>query len=247
MAVYAYCRYSTGKQEEAEQFVQINKWSKSHGVEISDTVIDRAKSGSISWENRNLANLVDRLEEGDTIICSEISRISRSISDFSMFLNNAMKPRKARMVIANMNFDIDCGKLNALVEIQLAMLTFAAQMEKELNQNRTKSALEHRKELVRINGGWTSKSGNWCTRLGPQPGSTAVRISADRKKAKTMEGMNLVMEKIVKMREENMSYDSIATQLNNEGFKTSRGGDFHAIQISRMLKNSGYVFSKKKI
>ena len=182
MAVYAYCRYSTERQEEAEQLVQIKKWAKLRNVIIDDIVIDRARSGAISWENRNLAKLVEKLRSGDTIVCSEISRISRSISNFSDFLNHAMRKIRARIVIVNMGLDIDCGNLNAMVELQLAMLACCAQMERELIQSRVKASLEHRKELARINGGWTSKSGRWCTHLGHEAGSTQARSIARNKK-----------------------------------------------------------------
>jgi DNA invertase Pin-like site-specific DNA recombinase len=243
MAVYAYMRYSTGKQEEAEQAHIIKKYCERKGITVTDKVIDRATSGAVSWEDRNLANLVGKLKPGDTIICSEASRISRSMADFSTFVNSAMQKLQTRLIICNMDLDIDCSCISAMTQMQLQMLLFAAQLERELIKSRVKAAMDDRKERVKRDGGWISKNGNWCTGFGlsGQKASDAARLSADRKKAKTLDfpHRDAVIEKIRTMRAVQMSYEQCAMVLNNEGFRTARGNQWHAPQIQRLLKYIG--------
>lgn len=239
MKVYAYMRYSTDRQEEHEQEVIINRYCQSHGLRIDKRVIDRAVSGSVSWENRNLADLVSKLQPGDVIICSEATRLSRSMSDFSQFLNSAMRKLSARIIVCNMGMDIDCSNLNALTEIQLQMLMFAAQFERELTIQRIKAAMDYRRHLIETEGGFISKSGVWRTSLGntdSELASRAGKVSAQKRRKESLlyldEG---VMDLILKMKNDGINNVDIAITLNELGKRTARGGKFYGQTIKRLL------------
>lgn len=236
--VYAYERFSTFKQDEQEQDIIIKRYCAAHKMTIDETVIDKGVSGKIDWTSRALADLVAKMNAGDIIIVSEASRLSRSMADFSEFLNVGMRTLKGRLIVCNMGLDIDCGHLTAIVEIQLQMLMFAAQMERELISGRTKAALEGRKQTAKELGGWTSKSGAWCTRLGrPTREYTLEQTQQHRRtrKAKMEERIPEATRQILEMHRIGISNLQIAKKLNEQGLTTENGKVWHDTKVKRII------------
>src|SRR5574344_1223539 len=99
------------------------------------------------------------LERGDMLIVSEISRLGRSMSDINKLVSDELKPRGVRLVVVQMGIDLDCANIKALDEMLLFAFSFAAQLEKELIQNRTQSAIEVRKQKLKNEGSFVSKKG----------------------------------------------------------------------------------------
>lgn len=237
--VRKYIRYSTMSQDEQEQNVIISNWCRTHGLQIDKEYVDKGTSGKIEWTNRNLAKLVADLEPGDVIIASEASRISRSIADFHNFVNETIRKRKARIVVCNMNLDIDCTNLNAMTELTFSMLAFAAQMERELISQRTKAALDARKQTIKQMGGFTSKNGNWCTHLGaPEREHTAEaqKRHVQRRKERIEARLPEVAEKILQLNGMGLSSRAIAKTMNESGYKTEDGKVWQHTKVIRILK-----------
>lgn len=238
--VYAYYRYSTGKQTEMQQEHRVREYCTSKGIKIDSVVIDRAVSGAISIENRNLAALIGKMKPGDTLIVSEVSRISRSIGDFCEFILVAMPKLKARLIVCSMGLDIDCANMSGMTQMQLMMFSCFAQIERELITDRIQAAIDARKEAAKVNGGWTSKAGNYCTHLGRDSfndPSAAGKKSAFNKKKKFMKGMRPVAEHI-RLLKSTTDLDNfrISIALNKAGFRTGNGGKFHHSHIPKILK-----------
>ena len=55
---------------------------------------------------------------------------------------------------------------------------FSAQCEKEMIQARTQSAIDARKEALKRDGGFFSKSGRWCKHLGNAKGADTTPAAA---------------------------------------------------------------------
>lgn len=236
--VYAYERFSTFRQDEQEQEVIIRSYCDRHRISIDEIVVDKGVSGKTEWTSRNLAELVAKLRAGDIVIVSEASRLSRSMSDFSEFLNKGMRKIGARIIVCNMGLDIDCGHLTAMVEMQLQMLMFAAQMERELISGRTKAALDARKESARINGGWTSKSGAWCTHLGRQKGECTPQQQARQRQTRRTRMDSRIPEatrQILEMHRIGISNLQIAKKLNEQGLTTESGKVWHDTKVKRII------------
>ena len=236
--VYAYERFSTFKQDEQEQDIIIKRYCAAHKMTIDETVIDKGVSGKIDWTSRALADLVAKMNAGDIIIVSEASRLSRSMADFSEFLNVGMRKLKGRLIVCNMGLDIDCGHLTAIVEIQLQMLMFAAQMERELISGRTKAALDARKQTAKELGGWTSRSGAWCTRLGRPSRDYNVETDEAHKRvrrAKIEERVPEATRQIVAMHRMGISNRAIAKKLNEQGLTTENGKVWHDTKVKRII------------
>lgn len=166
----AYIRFSTNHQDEAQQVQALKEWAEPRGITIDEIVKDEGVSGGVSYKDRNLSYLVKKLKAGDALIVSEISRLGRSMSDLNTLINEELKPRKVRLVVIKMGIDIDCSKLKAVDEMVFFALSFAAQVEKEMIVQRTQSAIDARKELLKRDGGFFSKSGRYCTHLGNKKG-----------------------------------------------------------------------------
>lgn len=168
---YAYIRFSTTKQDEVQQLQAITEFASQRGLTIDVVEKDEGVSGGVSFRDRNLDGLVKRMRKGDALIVSEISRLGRSMSDLNILINEELKPRQIRLIVIKMGIDIDCSKLKAVDEMVFFALSFAAQVEKEMIQQRTQSAIDARKKLLKEDGGFISKTGRFCTHLGSKKGA----------------------------------------------------------------------------
>ena len=165
--VIIYSRVSTEKQTLEQQERTINEWLNCHNLKATHEVKDEGVSGKVSYKDRNLGKVVlPMLDKGDILIVSEVSRIGRSMSDINKFVNDELKPRGVRLVIVQMGIDLDCSHLKAIDEMLLFAFSFSAQMERELIQERTQSALEVRKQKLAQDGEFISKSGKVVKKLG---------------------------------------------------------------------------------
>ena len=176
--VYAYIRFSTDKQDQTQQVQALKEWSEPKGIKIDVVEMDEGVSGGVSYKDRRLFGLVKQMKEGDILVVSEISRLGRSMGDLNMLINMELKPRKARLIVIKMGLDLDCANLKAVDEMIFFSFSFAAQVEKEMIQARTQSAIDARKEALKKDGGFFSKSGRWCSHLGNAKGVDVSQASA---------------------------------------------------------------------
>lgn len=176
--VYAYIRFSTDKQDQTQQVQALKEWSEPKGIKIDVVEMDEGVSGGVSYKDRRLFGLVQQMKEGDILVVSEISRLGRSMGDLNMLINMELKPRKARLIVIKMGLDLDCANLKAVDEMIFFSFSFAAQVEKEMIQARTQSAIDARKEALKKDGGFFSKSGRWCSHLGNAKGVDVTAASA---------------------------------------------------------------------
>ena len=180
---YAYLRYSTSHQDEVQQQFALDEYASSHGLTIDGLVKDEGISGGISYRERNLYKLVKKMNPGDILITTEISRLGRAMSDINKLLNDELKPRRLRLIVVKMGIDLDCSNLKAVDEMIIFAFGFSAQCEKEMIQQRTQSSIDARKEMIKRDGGFISKTGNFCDHLGRKKGDrNPIGVDAMSKK-----------------------------------------------------------------
>lgn len=251
--VYAYLRVSTDSQNLMQQQNAINEYIKYKGLTITDVVTDEGVSGGVSYKDRHLYNLIQSLNEGDVIVVSEISRLGRSMSDLNKLVNEELKPRKIRLIIITMGLDLDCSNLKAIDEMILFAFSFSAQVEKEMIQERTRNALEARKKKIVNEGGFYSKKGKWCTKLGNDGTHTQAASMASAKKRQSVareNASNLAVYKYIRSWEKrNIAlnketprkvYEELSDILNELGYTTPTGLEFNQLRLRAMwdkLKN----------
>lgn len=241
MKTFAYLRVSTDKQTVEQQLNTINEYVRSKGITIDEMVADEGISGGVSYKQRSLSALVSEMKHGDALIVSEISRLGRCMSDLNKFVNDELKPRKLRLIVVKMGIDMDCSRLTAIDEMLLFAFSFSAQLEKEMIQARTKSALDVKKRQIEEQGYFITKKGKRCEKLG---GNTMTDEAREKACAKKMDKAandpeNIFFASYIRMYEKRTckrltadskktDFEAIAIELNALGKKTKTGLPYDA-------------------
>lgn len=84
-----YIRVSTNKQDIDNQKFAIQTFSERNNITI-DTWVEETISGTKSPDKRKLGQVLKKAKSGDTIICTELSRLGRSLFMCFDILNFAM-------------------------------------------------------------------------------------------------------------------------------------------------------------
>lgn len=137
---YGYIRVSTDKQTVENQRFEILEFAKKNGISV-DRWFEETVSGTIVPEQRALGRLLSVIKKDDLIICSELSRLGRSLFMIMSILNKLLESGARVWTIK------DSYRLGD--DIQSKVLAFAfglsAEIERNLISQRTKEALERRK------------------------------------------------------------------------------------------------------
>lgn len=138
--VYGYIRVSTDRQTVENQRFEIKRFCKDNNLQV-DRWISETSSGTKEVDKRRLGKLLKGVREGDIIICSEISRLGRSLFMIMSVLNRCMEiGAKVWTVKDNYRLGDD---------ITSKVLAFAfgisAEIERKLISQRTKEALARKK------------------------------------------------------------------------------------------------------
>ena len=138
--IYGYIRVSTDKQTVENQRFEIIRYTEKNELQI-DKWIEETISGTISPKKRNLGRLLHKVKSGDTIICSELSRLVRSMFMIMSILNGLMENNVAVYTVKE---GYRLGQ-----DLQSKVLAFAfsisAEIERNLIAERTTEALRRRK------------------------------------------------------------------------------------------------------
>lgn len=138
--VIAYLRVSTGKQHLENQKSEINRYASIKQLTINRW-IEETVSGKTDKNERRLGKLIKNLRSGDTIVVTEISRLSRSLHEIMVIMKHCVDTG----VIIHSTKDgyVFDDSLNSKV-LSFAF-GLAAEIEHKLISQRTKEALALRK------------------------------------------------------------------------------------------------------
>ena len=133
---YGYIRVSTDKQTVENQRFEIKRFCKKNKI-IIDAWVEETISGTIEIQERELGCLMNKLQKDDILICSELSRLGRSLFMIMDVLNQCMK-RAIQVWTIKDNYRLG-------TDISSKVLAFAfglsAKIERNLISQRTKEAL----------------------------------------------------------------------------------------------------------
>ncbi|MCL1991555.1 MAG: master DNA invertase Mpi family serine-type recombinase [Spirochaetes bacterium] len=165
---YGYIRVSTDRQSVANQRYEIERFCKENKLNI-DKWIEETTSGTVSPGKRRLGLLLEGVEKGDLIICSELSRLGSSLFMIMSILSHCLSAGAKVWTIKD-NYRLGD-------DIQSKVLAFAfglsAEIERNLISQRTKEALARRKAEGKV--------------LGRRPGKAVkVRLSGKEKDIREM-------------------------------------------------------------
>ena len=137
---YGYIRVSSDKQTVENQRFEIKNFCKRQNMKV-DGWIEETISGTKSYNKRQLGRLLKKVEKGDLIICSELSRLGRSLFMIMDILNICMN-KECQVWTIKDNYRLGD-------DISSKVLAFAfglsAEIERNLISQRTKEALARKK------------------------------------------------------------------------------------------------------
>lgn len=138
--IYGYLRVSSDKQDVESQKQGVVAFAQEKGWAIEEYITDEGVSGGKDPSKRNLGPLLEKVNKGDIIICSEISRLGRDLYMVMDILHFCMKQEcviytvKDRFVLGD--------------DIQSKVLAFAfglaAEIERQMIRQRTKEGIMRR-------------------------------------------------------------------------------------------------------
>lgn len=138
--IYGYLRVSSDEQDVNSQKQGVEKFAEEHNMIIEKYVTDEGVSGGKDPSKRNLGPLLQLLKKGDTVICSEISRLGRDLYMVMDILHFCME---RGVVIYTVKDKFTLGN-----DIQSKVLAFAfglsAEIERQMIQQRTREGLRMR-------------------------------------------------------------------------------------------------------
>lgn len=136
MKIYGYIRVSTDKQTVENQRYEINRFCERQGIKV-DEWFEETISGTKAVEKRQLGKLLKKLRREDILICSELSRLGRSLFMIMDVLSACMKKEIQLWTIK------DNYRLGADISSKVLAFAFglSAEIERNLISQRTKEAL----------------------------------------------------------------------------------------------------------
>lgn len=136
----AYLRVSTKQQDVENQKNEILKFANLNGLGITKWH-EEVVSGNKNKDIRKLGGIISRMKKNDSLIVSELSRLSRSVFESIEILNLCLKN----------NINLHCVKenyscTNDMASIILGVISsIFSQMERTLISQRTKEALARKR------------------------------------------------------------------------------------------------------
>jgi DNA invertase Pin-like site-specific DNA recombinase len=144
--LYGYLRVSTEKQDIDNQKYELLNYAHDNKLGHIELITETV-SGTVSWKDRNLSGLIDKIKKGDILLTSELSRLGRSLLEIFELL----------AVVLRKGAEIHVVKGNHILKDDLhsKVITFAfslaSELERELLSQRTKEALaKKRSEGIRL-------------------------------------------------------------------------------------------------
>jgi DNA invertase Pin-like site-specific DNA recombinase len=199
--IVAYLRASTDKQDLSHQKLEILEYARRQGLRV-DEYLELTISSRKTSKQRRIDELTQMLEETDTLIVTELSRLGRSTAEV-IALVNALVERNIRLIAIKQNLDISRQDMNS--KIIITLFSLFAELERDLISLRTREALAAKKAQGR--------------RLGKPKGTLQKsKFDQDVTRIKELLGYGLSVRKIAKV----LGYSShiaLNTYINKRGLR----------------------------
>jgi DNA invertase Pin-like site-specific DNA recombinase len=185
--IIGYCRVSTNKQDLNNQELEIRRYAEKNNIIITNFV-NIVISSKKSEEDRKINKLISELNEKDTLIVTELSRLGRSTLQV-LNLINLLVEKGITIILIKENMKFTKYTIDIKDKIMLQMMSMMIELEREMISIRTKEKLFNLK-----------KQG---VKLGRKKGSTTTKSKLDDYK-----------DEIKKMMEYEVSKSKIAKRFN---------------------------------
>lgn len=138
--IYAYIRVSTSKQDIENQKYEIMQYCDERRL-LVDEWVQESVSSRQKLESRELSSLIAKAQKKDIIICTELSRLGRSLFEVMGILNQLME-KDVKVFSIKEGYELG-NNINS--KVLAFAFGLAGEIERDLISQRTKSALSKRK------------------------------------------------------------------------------------------------------
>lgn len=225
--VRAYTRVSTTMQKEEgisldTQLTRIKEYCTYKKLDEPILYTDEGLSAK-NMERPALQRLLNDIQEGDIIICLDLSRLSRNTSDAINILN-IIKNKKSKLIILNPDIDFS----SAVGEMMFTIISSFAQYERKLTSERVSANMLNlsKQNLLR-----------------PKPPFGWKFIGKDKDMIKDEKEQDII-KKIKELYNDGWNYSNITNVLNTDYPDIQK---FYAQTIKNILSDCGYIKTKRKI
>ena len=141
--ILAYLRTSTDKQDLNNQRLEILEHARRTNLHVDD-FIEISISSRKSRRDRRIEELLENLNQGDTLIVTELSRLGRSTGEVITLIDELVANDITVLILKqNLTLNQDQDDIQSITMI--TMLSLFAQLERSMISRRTKEALAAKK------------------------------------------------------------------------------------------------------
>ena len=149
MKTVAYIRISTSNQDLDNQRLAILDYAYQKRITI-DEFVQAQVSSRKNLVERGVGQLLERLETGDALLVSELSRLGRSVGQIIQVVDCLIR-KHIRFVAIKENIKLD-GKQDLQTKVMVTMFGLFAEIERDLISERTKEGLAAAKAKGKLLG-----------------------------------------------------------------------------------------------
>ena len=139
----AYIRTSTDKQDIKNQRHEILEYGNHEGMHIDEFIEVTISSGQSS-RKRRIEELQERLDPGDALLVTELSRLGRSTGEVIILINDLVA-YGVTITIIKQNLRLSDDLRDMTSKVMVTLLALFAEIERDFISLRTKEALASRK------------------------------------------------------------------------------------------------------
>ena len=146
--IVAYLRVSTGKQDLESQWMTIEAWAKSRGINIDERIIEEEPISGAEDQRPKFQELWKRVKQSGigTIVVAELSRLSRRMRTLVNFLYDCFDNNI--MVISIREGWLEEALRNEIIRpIIIAMFSTLYELERKMISERTKAGMARAKAI----------------------------------------------------------------------------------------------------
>lgn len=143
--IFGYIRVSTHDQNLDSQKNLISRYCVEKRM-IIDEWIEIEISSTKSTRQRKIDMLLTKLNEHDIIICSELSRIGRSVKEVLEIIESIVDKKKGRLILIKQGLDLNPGKKDIASKVLITIFSMVAELERDFISERTKEGLKARRD-----------------------------------------------------------------------------------------------------
>jgi DNA invertase Pin-like site-specific DNA recombinase len=138
MKIVAYLRVSTNAQEINNQRLAILNYAHHHQLRV-DEFLEIQISSRRSPQERGIDELFARLQSGDLLLVSELSRLGRSLGQIIQIVDELIKNQiKFKAIKENISLD---GRQDIQSKVMVTLFGLFAEIERDLISERTREGL----------------------------------------------------------------------------------------------------------